>query len=308
MRSARLNVRTIAASAAVLVLIGCGGFSPRAETPFATSPNASGRGTASKDLLYLSDVKTNTVAIYGYPGDKAVGKLTGLGKPRSECVDRSGNVWIADVEALQLDKFEPGHTKPIAALSTQGIPSGCSVSPVNGDLAVAGGPNGIVLSVFSNVHHHWRDARLFTDKTMRTGYFCGYDAEGNLYLDGKSSTGGFRLAELPHGGKALVDLTEDQTIKMPGQVQWDGKYVAIGDTSLSPSVVYQFSVSGHEAKKTGATTLAGTRSVRQFWIDGDRIVGPDYGVDVGIWAYPAGGNAMQKISIPGYGASVGAAP
>ena len=308
MRSARLNIRMLAASATMLALAGCVGIATRTEMPLATSPNANVRGAASQDLLYLTNVKTNTVAVYGYPDGKSVGKLTGLGKPRSECADSAGDVWIADVEALQMDEFKPGGTKPVTALGTQGIPSGCSVSPVDGDLAVAGGPNGIVLSIFHrSSHNHWRDAKIFTDRTMQTGYFCGYDAKGDLYLDGKSSDGSFRLAELPAGGKALVDLAVSQTIKMPGQVQWDGKYVAIGDTSLSPSVVYQFAVSGKKASKTGSTTLGGTKSVRQFWIDGDRIVGPDYGAFVGVWAYPDGGTATKKISVPGYGAAVSAA-
>lgn len=309
MESAPLNIRMLAASAMMLAFAGCGGFAPRAEAPTAASPNAIARGAAGKDLLYLSDVKTNTVAIYSYPDGKSVGKLTNLGKPRSECVDTDGDVWVADIEAFQIDKFKPGGTAPSAALSTQGLPSGCSVNPVDGDIAVAGGPNGIVLSIFHrSTHNHWRDAKTFTDTAMKNGYFCGYDAKGNLYLDGKKSDGTFQLAELPYGAKALVDLTIDQAIKMPGQVQWDGKHVAVGDTSLSPSVVYQFSVSGKKATKTGATTLGGTRSVRQFWIDGDRIVGPDYGVDVGIWAYPGGGTPTKKIAILGYGAAVTAAP
>ena len=158
------------------------------------------------------------------------------------------------------------------------------------------------------MHDHWPDAKTFTDTAMKIGFFCGYDAAGNLYLDGKRATALFNSPNCPTAPKPWSILTANQTIKMPGQVQWDGKHVAIGDTSLSPSVVYQFSVSGKKATKTGATTLAGTRSVRQFWIDGDRIVGPDYGVDVGIWAYPAGGAATKKIAILGYGATVTAAP
>ncbi|MBV9333286.1 MAG: hypothetical protein JO146_04710, partial [Candidatus Eremiobacteraeota bacterium] len=51
--------------------------------------------------------------------------------------------------------------------------------------------------------------------------------------------------------------------------------------------------------------LAGTKSVRQFWIEGSQIVGPDFDAAVGIWKYPAGGNPVQTITgVRGYGAAV----
>ena len=306
MKSVRF-LRRVPAYALMVASAGCAGLVSHGGVTPATAPGTAARQAASQKL-YLTDVKSNTVAIYGYPKGGLVGKLTGLGKPRSECADAAGDVWVADVEALQIDEYKPGRTRPAISLSTQGTPSGCSVSPVDGNIAIAGGPNGIVLSIFHrSLRKHWRDAKVFTDKTMVTGYFCGYDVQGNLFVDGVGSDGSFALAELPRGGKALVDIAVSQTIKVPGQVQWDGTNVAIGDAGVVPSVVYQFSVKGSTAKKAGTTTLAGSKSVRQFWIDGNTIVGPDYGADVGVWAYPAGGSPMKKFSVPGYGATVSAA-
>jgi hypothetical protein len=72
--------------------------------------------------------------------------------------------------------------------------------------------------------------------------------------------------------------------------------------------VYQLSVSGSTANPVGATTLNGTTSVRQFWIDGARLIGPDYDAPVGLWKYPAGGSAIKTLSnTHGYGAAVSAA-
>ncbi len=258
------------------------------------------------DLLYLSDVESNDVAVYSYPKGRLVGNLTGLGKPRAECADSQGNVWIADVETASIVEFAHGATAPTAALSTPGSPGGCSVSPRNGDLAVAGGLNGTVVGVFHRSNRNrWRDANLYSVATMSAGYFCAYDSQGNLFVDGVDGSGNFALAELPHKGTTLQSVTVNQTIEKPGGIAWDGTYITVGDAGVSPSVAYQLSVSGSTANPVGTTTLNGTTSVRQFWIDGARLIGPDYDAPVGFWKYPAGGSPTKTLSnVHGYGAAV----
>ncbi len=262
----------------------------------------------SQNLLYLSDVSTDEVDIYSYPQAVEVGKLTTLGQPRSECADSAGNVWIADVQAYQISEFPHGATKPIVAFSTFGAPRGCSVDPKTGNLAVSGGLNGTAVTVWhEGPHHIWRDGRHYLDPSIADAHFCGYDASGNLFVDGlsKKNGGTFVLAELPYRGTALVNVAVSQSIAAPGQVQWDGSDLAIGDTGISPSVIYQFSVSGSTATEVGSTTLTGTTSVRQFWISGGDVVGPDYDAQVGFWSYPGGGSATKTItSAHGYGAAV----
>jgi hypothetical protein len=100
-----------------------------------------------------------------------------------------------------------------------------------------------------------------------------------------------------------------QTIESPGQVQWDGKHIAIGDAGISPAKIYRFAIRGSTAKEVGATTLDGTHSVRQSWIAGSTVVGPDFAKNVGFWNYPGGGSATKLLKrVHGYGAalSVGA--
>jgi hypothetical protein len=270
------------------------------------SSSVSGTGRAS--LLYLTNMRENEVQVYSYPAGRKVGQLTGFGRPRSECADQRGDVWIADAQALQITEYAHGGTKPIAALSTSGVPNGCAASSSGDDVAVSGAfQGGVALTVFHrSTRNRWRDPRAYIDSSMHVGEFCGYDADGDLFIDGLSSArrGRFVLAELPRGADTLIDVAVSQPIKVPGQVQWDGHYVAIGDAGVAPSVVYQFSVSSSTATLASTTTLGKTKSVRQFWIDGDGIIGPDVGKDVGLWAYPKGGSPTRVISIPGYGAAV----
>ena len=71
---------------------------------------------------------------------------------------------------------------------------------------------------------------------MLERYFLGYDKTGNLFVDGYDSSYKFHYAELPAGGSSFTDITLSQTPVGSGNVQWDGKYMAVGDTA---STIYQ---------------------------------------------------------------------
>lgn len=289
------------------VLVGCSAslVQPGRET---TTLVGSAQTAKIQSLLYLSDVATNDVYVYSFPQRKLVGTLMAFGKPRSECADTAGHVWIADVQAFQVVEYDHGASRPIAALSTFGAPRGCSVDPRSGDLAVTGGIEGTILSVYhQSKHGRWGDPRRYSDSSLGVAHFCGYDAAGNLFIDGASKGGSFRLAELPRGAGALVNLTVNQSIAAPGQVQWDGTHIVVGDAGVSPSVVYRFSISGRNATEVGATTLGDSASVRQFWIQTKRLIGPDFASHIGFWRYPAGGSPTKMIGdVHGYGAAVSA--
>jgi hypothetical protein len=135
---------------------------------------------------------------------------------------------------------------------------------------------------------------------MAEGSFCGYDNKNNLFVDGITEGGSFELAELPKGASAFTTIRLKQNISAPGQVQWDGKYLAVGDAGVSPSIIYQFSISGSSGTAVGSTTLNGSKMVEQFWIQGKTVIGPDFyfsGTGVGFWPYPGGGNADRTISL-----------
>jgi hypothetical protein len=262
----------------------------------------------NQDLLYLSDVAANDVKVYSFPQGRLVGTLTGFGKPRSECADAAGNVWIADIEGFDVVEYAHGGTAPIASLSTFGPPLACSVDATGHNLAVAGGISSTIVSIYhKGSHGRWRDATRYSDSAIGVPYFCGYDSRGNLFLDGltKSKGGRFALAELPRGSKNFQSIAVSQKIAVPAQVQWDGKHLAIGDSGVAPSVVYQFSIKGSNATEVGKTTLDGTDSVRQFWIASGTLAGPDFNGSAGLWRYPAGGSPTKTIAgVHSYGAAV----
>lgn len=263
---------------------------------------------ASDDLLYLSDIAANDVKVYSFPEGRVVGTLTGFGKPRSECADAAGDVWIADIEGRDVVEYQHGATKPRASLDIFGVPVACSVDSTAHDLAVAGGLSGTIVSIYhEDSAGRWSNPKRYADGTIGIPYFCGYDAKGNLFIDGltKAKTGRFALVELRRRTRTFERIAVSQTIDTPGQVQWDGKNLAIGDSGIAPSVAYRFSIGGRNATEVGKATLDGTISVRQFWIAAGTLVGPDFNRNAGFWRYPAGGAPIKAIvRVHGYGAAV----
>lgn len=271
------------------------------------------------DLLYISDFVNNVVDVYTYPKGKLVGTLGGFSGPEGECADARGDVWITSSDQFDILEYAHGGKTPIATLTQQDqVLDGCSVDTTTGSLAVDSLclrnareciSSGSVF-VYTNIK---KPPTQYTDPNIDLVYFCGYDSNGNLFVDGeKTAIGPFELAELPKGSGIFTDISLNRIIYYPGGVQWDGKYVAVGDQEAGnelTSSVHQIAVKGSTGKIVGTTKLEGTLDVVQFWIQGSRIVAPDvqkgdYVGDVRLFKYPPGGVPLRMIT--GLGLPIGA--
>ena len=263
-------------------------------------------GAKRRDLLYVSS--GSFVYVYSYPRGGKVGMLAGFSEPRGECADAAGNIFITDSGTFATYEFAHGGTTPIATLyGGYSLPSACSIDPTTGNLAVVAL---VGVSVFAHNKRGWRYPKPYHDGIYFTSY-GGYDNEGNLFVDGTSAppSTAFQFQELKKGSNTFVNVALDQAVQAPGQVQWDGQFLAVGDSGVKPSVIYQFSVTGSSGSVQGTTILRGTtKSVRQFWIRKGKVVAPDYGKDdksfLGFYKYPAGGSPNQTIAIDGAGSVV----
>ncbi len=268
-------------------------------------------------LLYVSDWNANVVDVYSYPGLKRVGQLTDdMLNPDGLCTDAKGDIFVVNntPNADDVLEFAHGDTTPIQTLGNPGqVGVGCSVDPVTGNLAVTNvealyyglGSVSIYTKATGN-------PTMYSDPDMGSVYFCGYDAKGNLYLDGFSggpSEGPFQFAELPKGKSTFKSIKlEGATIHFPGDVVWDGKYVDVGDQIYSQngdimtSAVYRTT----GGKVVSKEILTGSDDVSGYVIDGASIVGTNYGNGTaGLWKYPAGGKPVKTIS--GFENPIGAA-
>jgi hypothetical protein len=311
-----LACRTLYVSAAMALLAGCGGSLPPIGTPGAMQQSAAQKSywqshswmalhAKRSDLLYVSDNLANNVYVFTYPKGNVVGKLTGFGNPLGECVDAAGDIWIVNLSPPEIVEYAHGGTTPIATLSDSGEePSGCSVDPTTGNLAVANHYPGNVA-----IYQHAKGTpTLYSDPNLTVYFYCTYDTAGNLFVDGNSST---VIPELPKGGSAFNDISLNESIN-PGSMQWDGQYLAITDMAggtHGPTPIKRVQISGNSGMIVGTTFLRsrGNRKASisvQYWIQGGTIVGPDHSIGgstslLEFWRYPAGGRAKKVLKPSG---------
>lgn len=309
------------------VLAGCGGGGSALQPPLAPQ-NAKlathVRGGQSwvlpeakkDDLLYVSDLIAQVVYIYTYKTHELVGTITGFFNPEGLCADASGNVYVTNDTSegvYQITEYAHGSTTPIRTINDpDGRANGCSVDPKTGDLAVADfwGPQEGIGNV--SVFHKATGTPVdFSNPNIWYYYYCGYDNKGNLFVDGETQGSVFGLGEVPRGGHKLKFINVDETIYLPGGVQWDGKYLAVGDQVAVKrnftSTIYQFAIKGNTGTEKSAMVLTGSSYVTQFFIPfvdasrkhkrGTLLIGPNQnGASTMIWDYPAGGDPVQTIS------------
>jgi hypothetical protein len=310
-------------SVAAALLAACGGPQPPAASVALTQssviPTNAVRGgsrqpaKAKRTLLYATG-GCSGVCVIAYPSGDVEGSISA---PATQpCSNSSGDVFVtAYPNELQSEVLEYAHggTTPIATLTIPGqsIAGGCAVDPTTGDLAVpylcpdcSRGPG---IAIFPQSQG--------TPTIYQTAFlplFCGYDDDGNLFVDSFSPTNAkdVGFAELMKGSQSFSYLTTPVSLQgtgNPWRMQWDGKYMtyeAVGSANDSWGVtIYRLEFAGSTTTVVGQTHFRGvTRFAGQSWIHGNKVFIP-YGVrgngathpKIGVWDYPAGGKPIEIL-------------
>jgi hypothetical protein len=244
-------------------------------------------------LLYAGGNRKSYVL--SYPTGTLVGMIH---RPSfGACSDSSGNVYMTGVGSVA--EFAYGELTPFATAIVPGTAYSCSVDPTTGNLAVvvfcASGCSQEV-AIFSDLG---APPQLYQSSALTQMLYCGYDAAGNLFVDGYGNQH-FALAELPAGESTFSPISVSQSINVPGQVQWDGQYLTVED-AYGPPQIYRLAISGSAATAVGSTQLVGVgRRAGESWI-GEGIVAVPTGpnakraIELGIWLYPSGGERLHLI-------------
>jgi hypothetical protein len=266
-------------------------------------------------LLFESDSGTNDVYIYTLPALALKGTLTGWNEPQGECSDKNGNIWVTNTNSNQIVQLSRTGSIMNTLTDSYGYPVGCAINPTNGDLAVTdifdfSGAGGIIL--YANASG---SGTRITNPAQYEYFFDGYDANGNLYVDGFSYPSfTFTISVLPSGSSTMSTASISGTQPaFPGMVQWYrvGNYLAVGDQSgPSGSDVLWYSVSGTSLTYTGVTNLqnssgGGISDLVQGVIAANNqkyLAGGDAGAGtVNRWMWDAGGmptNTNSGLSLP----------
>jgi hypothetical protein len=293
--------RGLAIYAAFALLAGCGGGSqlgsnqiqpnvPQTRTNLAlidpgvgthAAPGRSWIAPEAKksDLAYISNFYSSTILDFTYPGGKYVGSISS-DDPQGECTSKTsnGNWWVVASGEDEILEYAHGGTTPLKTLSvTAGEPAGCTVDPTTGNLAVT-----ILGAGYVVVFTGGSGSGTILSDTLSSSFFDGYDNNGDLFVDGITSSDNYGVAELHKGGNTFVSITMSLNLEFPGELQWHDNYLAVGGSGG----IYHFAIHGTKGKEIGVTPLL----VGGFWIQGRYVAGTDaVNEDAVICKYPAGG-------------------
>lgn len=283
-------------------IAGCGGAASLPQS--AAAPAIKRFTTSVSTTIYVSEGGTNDVILLNYPSFNKIGKIKNLHDPAGVCSDAAGNVWIVNSKSSKILEFAHNGHKAIASLSDSaaGLPFACAVDPTTGNLAVTSmhGTSGAGVLIYTGAQGA---PTVYTSTSLAVAYFCGYDAAGDLFVDGLNSSYAFVLMELPVGGTALQPVNLSGTIGFPGGIAWDGQYLAIGDEAYNggrTSVIDDVAVSGTTASIVATVPLQKSCDVTQFAFvtgtAGTTVVAPDACHNkLFTYPYPGGGNPSKVL-------------
>lgn len=244
-------------------------------------------------LLYIAE--PNVVDIFDLPSGKQVGTLSGFDAPQGLCSDGS-HVWVTNANNSKIFEYDAGSSKRVATLHDPlGYPLGCSYDKTTGNLAVANVTNKLYgegdVAVYTGAAGR---PKAYSCSGLATYRYAGYDDEGNLYVDGDTSGSAFGFCGLRKNSHAMENISLNQSIEYPGQVQWDGKYVTVSDQNAN--IIYRFTIKGTSGSEEGSTPLTGAGDCVQNWIVNNRVYCPNGSLaEADIYAYPAGGQPIKVI-------------
>jgi hypothetical protein len=286
---------TLSSCVAAAMLAGCGGSQPPIGAPDAmTQSRAIGAhsdhsgswmmpgATRIKKLLYISDIETNDVFVYNYATAAQVRQLTGFNFPQGQCVDKIGDVWIANFanggSGVSVVEYAHGGTSPIATVIPESNPIGCSIDPRTGDLAVA-----MRSDAYGEIEI-WASpsSTPTTYVNPRCGalWSPGYDDKGNLFtVGGINGSPPAKVCELPARGTALEPVRVlNKAIYDSTGIMWDGKYITLSDSESfsrpAGTVVYQAVAAKATAGNATTLTIVGTTALADYCHFGSYIQQP----------------------------------
>lgn len=302
MMASRAYVRTLCLFLASALLSACGGGPGTPPAPQSVQPSRLTPQARTGNLLYVADLNAGDVYVFSYPGGVLKRTLTGFQAVHYLCVDGGGHVFVDDTGASKVLEYDRNGSKPMHAFKTpNATPNSCAIDPTTGDLAISYNPLGQGPGAVDVYKHAAGKPATYTTPNVFRYYFIGYDNAGNLFIDGTDMHVTFELAELPAGAKAAQAMTINTSVSLPGAIQWDGQYLAIGDQVCieCASQIDRVSVSGTTATLVGTVALTDSCDVLQYWIDKGRVIAADdCGSTVKYFSYPAGGNSLKTITSP----------
>ncbi len=276
---------------------------------------------------FFSDYVDNAVYVYSVTGrrDTHIATLTGFTNPAGLATDTSGSLYVANEGAANILVYAPPYTGTPTTLNDPGqLPIDVAVDS-HGNVAACNlystsyGPASVSFYAAGSTN----PTSTISTAAIAEIYFCAFDANGNLYLDGYEfvlgAGGGFGFYRVVAGeiagginGTAITALKTGNTINYPGGVQvTTGGQIAIMDQGPGPAIyTYNPPESGSLGSPVATTSLGGSFDPVTFVFDktAKRVFTADAESDSwNEYAYPAGGSPLHSHPLPRGGLPIGVA-
>jgi hypothetical protein len=314
--------------AAAALLAACGALrQAQGDTPPGSAPGAIPQGItagtshrggswmlpAAKSSALLYVATGDNVFVLSYPHGRLMGSLNVSGY--NLCSDEKGDIFVPTSGYVVLE-YAHGGASPIATLHGGDIPLGCAIDPTTGNLAVTQEGSGAgEVAIFPNAKE---PAAWYRDPAIFTYGLCGYDDRGNLFVDGSGS--GNVIAELSKGSGSFTNFPLTNGLDVFGGIQWDGRHIAFSNPTTDQVFGLRFGKT--KFKIVGATQVNGWQAnylghwpYVQTWLQSGRFIAQSSGLaELGLWRYPAGGNAGRVLgpfesgTVNIYGITISVAP
>ena len=258
----------------------------------------------SKIEIFVSDAEDNVVNIYNTSG-KLLGQIAGLSEPQGIAADGKANLYVVNTADSDVQIYAPPYTNPPTILADPGeYPAGVAVTyngefvAVSNIISTSGGPGSIL------IYKKGKAGFKISNSILARVYFCAFDADGNLYVDGENASGQVVIGEIANatkGGKKIKRLTYDgTTIGFPGGIQvTTHDKIAIMDQDSSTIYTFNQPVKGSLGSPIATTVLTGSSDAVTFAFTASNkdLWGADAATTgVAEFAYPAGGNPVKSFT------------
>ena len=290
------------------LLAACGGSQPPISAPGAmrqaraVAQQAAHRATS--DALIYATGGCGGICVLSYPSGDLVSSIALSGDKEGACSDSAGNAFITN--GTQVVEYAHAGTTPIATLVIPGRTAlGCSIDPTTGNLAVTFNGNDVNLAIFPSATG---EPTLYDAPTAA---YCGYDADGNLFLSGEKV-----IAELANGSSSFQLFSIVGKARVIGQIQWDGRSMTLESRSPGNIKLLRLRFSGSAATVVGTSRLKDIGgNAGQSWLFDDKVLVPygnhgQFETQLGVWNYPKAGKVQTRyrhfgtVSFPGVTVSV----
>lgn len=286
---------------------------------------------ATHPLIFVSDTPDGVVDIYPQAGksQKVAGQITGLNQPQGLAVDAQRNLYVANTNGSNVLVYAPPYSAaPILTLNDAGeFPADVAVS-TTGVVAVTNicsaprcRPNTASIAFYAK--GGTTPCATVSDQAggvfdLARVYFAGFDASGNLYVDGSDiyneATFGFIQGGCQATTVSILGTSPAFSFYLPGSIAvTKSGELAIIDLEEHAIGTFVAPVTGGSlGNPLSVTPLTGSLETFTFALlaSGNDVYTTDSGGTgtSGEFAYPTGGAAVNTIAVGGQPVGVAVSP